>query len=239
MRLRPELVLAAVVAIVPLAGVAQPDVSAAADEMPTRVEIRDALDKVANDPNLAAERTVNMLRWKEPEPVTDEPTWWQWVNALARWFRGLFDWMAESARLLVWVLGGLAVVLLAIYIARLVSARGMPRIPKQFVAPSHVRDLDIRPESLPDDVGAAALALWQRGEQRAALALCTAARSRASCMCTPCRSARRPRRASASRSLVRGSPSRACATCRASSRPGARPSMALAARGRRRRRSVR
>ena len=40
-----------------------------------------------------------------------------------------------------------------------------------FVAPSHVRDLDIRPESLPDDVGAAALALWQRGEQRAALAL--------------------------------------------------------------------
>ena len=34
-----------------------------------------------------------------------------------------------------------------------------------------MRDLDIRPESLPDDVGAAALALWERGEQRAALAL--------------------------------------------------------------------
>jgi hypothetical protein len=44
-------------------------------------------------------------------------------------------------------------------------------MPKAFVAPSHVRDLDIRPESLPDDVGAAALALWERGEQRAALAL--------------------------------------------------------------------
>jgi hypothetical protein len=44
-------------------------------------------------------------------------------------------------------------------------------VPKPFVAPSHVRDLDIRPESLPEDVGAAALALWARGEQRAALAL--------------------------------------------------------------------
>jgi hypothetical protein len=34
-----------------------------------------------------------------------------------------------------------------------------------------VRDLDIRPESLPDDVGAAAAALWSSGEHRAALAL--------------------------------------------------------------------
>jgi Domain of unknown function (DUF4129) len=34
-----------------------------------------------------------------------------------------------------------------------------------------VRDLDIRPESLPDDIGAAARRLWQDGERRAALAL--------------------------------------------------------------------
>jgi hypothetical protein len=34
-----------------------------------------------------------------------------------------------------------------------------------------VRELDIRPESLPDDVGAAAAALWKRGEHRAALSL--------------------------------------------------------------------
>ena len=67
--------------------------------------------------------------------------------------------------------GALAAALLALFIARLVRARGVPRVPKRFVAPSHVRDLDIRPESLPDDVGAAALALWERGEQRAALAL--------------------------------------------------------------------
>ncbi len=167
MRLRPDLVLAAAVAFAPLTGAAQ---EPPAGEGPTRLEVQKALDKVANDPNLATERTINTLRWKEPEPVTEEPSWWGWANAIARWMRGLFGWIAESGRLLVWVVGALALALLALFIARLVRERGLPRVPKQF-APSHVRDLDIRPESLPDDVGAAALALWQRGEHRAALAL--------------------------------------------------------------------
>jgi hypothetical protein len=38
-------------------------------------------------------------------------------------------------------------------------------------APSFVRDLDIRPESLPADIGAAGRQLWDGGEQRSALAL--------------------------------------------------------------------
>jgi len=38
-------------------------------------------------------------------------------------------------------------------------------------AVSHVRDLDVRPESLPDDVGAAAWALWQAGRVPEALSL--------------------------------------------------------------------
>ncbi len=104
---------------------------AAVGEAPARVDVRKALDKVANDPNLAPERTVNMLRWKEPEPVTDEPWWWQWANAAARWFRGFFGWIAESGRLLVWVLGALRAALLAIFIVRLVRARGLPRVPKR------------------------------------------------------------------------------------------------------------
>ena len=113
-----------------------------------------------------------MLRFKEPEPVTDEPWWWQWVNGVARWFRGLFNWLAESGRFVVWVVGALLAALLVVYRRARSCAFGVCRACRSaFVAPSHVRDLDIRPESLPDDVGAAALALWQRGEQRAALAL--------------------------------------------------------------------
>ena len=37
--------------------------------------------------------------------------------------------------------------------------------------PTHVRNLDIRPESLPPNVGAAAKKLWERGDHRAALSL--------------------------------------------------------------------
>jgi hypothetical protein len=170
-RLRFDVVLAVVVAVAPLASTAQPEAPLPAGVVPSRAEIRKALEKVADDPNLATERTVNMLRFKQREAVTDEPWWWRWANAAARWFGGLFGFIAESGRLLVWVLGALGAALLVFYVTRLVRTRGIPRVPKMFAAPSHVHDLDIRPESLPDDVGAAALALWERGEQRAALAL--------------------------------------------------------------------
>jgi hypothetical protein len=139
---------------------------------PPREEVQKALDKVGNDPNLTPERTVKMLRWAEREPRSgDEPWYWQWFEALVDWFQGLFNWLAESGRYIVWVIGAFLAGALLFYFVRLVRARGLPKVPPRFTAPSHVRDLDIRPESLPDDVGAAALALWQRGEQRAALAL--------------------------------------------------------------------
>jgi hypothetical protein len=170
-RLRLELVLGAVAALGPLLGFAQPAAPIPPGEIPERAEVREALEQVADDPNLAAVRTVNMLRWKEAEPVTDEPWWWEWANAVAQWFRGFFGWIAESGRLVVWVLGTLAAALLALFVARLIRERGISRVPQRFVAPSHVRDLDIRPESLPEDVGGTVLGLWERGEQRAALAL--------------------------------------------------------------------
>jgi hypothetical protein len=169
-RLRLGLLLALVVGLSPLCGTAQEEPLSDGD-VPRRVDVRKALDKVENDPNLAAERSVNMLRWAKEERVTDEPWWWDLANAFARWFRGLFNWLAESGRYVVWVLGALLAALLVTYIVRLVRARGLPRMPKAHAPPSHVRDLDIRPESLPDDIGSAALALWERGEHRAALAL--------------------------------------------------------------------
>jgi hypothetical protein len=158
--------LAAAAVLAPRAALPQ-----AEQGVPPREEVRKALDKVANDPNLATERSVNMLRWAEDEPVTDEPWWWDVMNGLARWFRGLFGWIAESGRYVVWVIGALLAALVLIYVVRLVRTRGVPRAAHTFKPPSHVRDLDIRPESLPDDIGSAALALWERGEQRAALAL--------------------------------------------------------------------
>src|SRR6185295_7845985 len=59
-------------------------------------------------------------------------------------------------------------------IAALVRARNRRRggtAAIVFNPPTHVRDLDIRPETLPPDIGAAARALWDAGDRRAALAL--------------------------------------------------------------------
>jgi hypothetical protein len=152
---------------------AQDDVTERQASAPTRADVREALDRVAKDPNLATERTVRTLRWVQAEDSPrDVPGWVSALSAVARFMRGLFGWFAASARVLLWVAAAILAALLVVFLLRLArSMRGGPPLPKRFVAPSHVRDLDIRPESLPDDVGAAAAALWDRGEHRAALAL--------------------------------------------------------------------
>src|SRR6202000_1197205 len=53
----------------------------------------------------------------------------------------------------------------------LVRLRSSGVKPRRTAAPTHVQDLDIRPESLPENVGAAARGLWEGGDHRAALSL--------------------------------------------------------------------
>jgi hypothetical protein len=82
----------------------------------------------------------------------------------------MFRWVAEGSRVFVWVVLGLLLLLLLVYVTRFFKA--LPKTPRRSEsAPTHVRELDIRPESLPDDVGGAAWELWGRGDHRAALAL--------------------------------------------------------------------
>jgi hypothetical protein len=133
---------------------------------PTESQVVVAVAKLKTDPNLAATRKMHMLRWagQAQKPPGTLPGWMRWIWAL-------FMWLAEAGRVLLWVGGALVVGLLALYIARLIRGRREREAAHRFKAPSHVRDLDIRPETLPDDIGAAALAAWERGEHRAALAL--------------------------------------------------------------------
>jgi uncharacterized protein DUF4129 len=133
---------------------------------PGQTEITRALETVKADPNLATERTIKTLRWKRASRAE------QWsVPGWLRWIAGLFRWVDQSARLLVWGSAVALAALLVVYIVRTVRRRVVPRSEEQFVAPTHVRDLDIRPESLPDNIGIAARVLWDRGEHRASLAL--------------------------------------------------------------------
>lgn len=140
----------------------------AAGRAPSREQIALALDKVKADPNLSTQHTLRTLRWVESTDEVDKqsrtPGW-------ILWMRGLFGWFAQSARILIWVAFAVVIGLLVLYVVRVVRERGLVSGDGRFVAPTHVRDLDIRPQSLPPDIGAAAYSLWEKGEHRAALAL--------------------------------------------------------------------
>ena len=124
-----------------------------------------AVAMVKRDPNLGAERTMTMLRWRESgQPSKGDSS--------SLWFAGFVGWLMQSARYLMWAGVVFLVSWLGVYLWR--AFRDRPAgadATDTFVPPTHVRNLDIRPESLPPNIGAAARKLWDRGEQRAALSL--------------------------------------------------------------------
>jgi hypothetical protein len=158
-RLRPEL---AACVLLSWLGAASP--GWCAEQAFSPVEIEQAIEAVKSDPNLASERTRRELVWDEPQQQKPQRTgWWQWIA-------DLFGWLAGISQMLMWLLIAVLVAGLALLLMRLSGIRPAPKTSRA-IAPTHVRDLDIRPESLPADIGAAARQLWERGERRAALAL--------------------------------------------------------------------
>jgi hypothetical protein len=157
-------VLTAALSVGPAAAQQESAVPVAANPGPA--EIARAIEIVKADPNLATERTIKTLRWKQStvDKRSRTPAWLTWIA-------GLFLWLDQSARLLVWVAAVALAALLVVYIVRTMRRHGVLRREEPFVAPTHVQDLDIRPESLPEDIGIAARILWDRGEHRGALAL--------------------------------------------------------------------
>lgn len=129
-------------------------------------DIEQAVAALKADPNLGTERKVRTLRL-----ITDEEPQRRKQASWARWLAQMFSWLASSARLLVWVACGLLAALVVVLVARMIRGRSRARTVATKAAPTHVRDLDIRPESLPEDIGAAARQLWDSGEARRALAL--------------------------------------------------------------------
>jgi hypothetical protein len=132
----------------------------------SRDEVASAVATVKRDPNFGGERKMTLLRWRDKAPRSKRDLSW------LAWTTGFFGWTMQSARSLVWV--GLALLAgwLAVYLTRVLRARGSaPESADTFQPPTHVRDLDIRPASLPANIGEAARAMWERGDHRAALSL--------------------------------------------------------------------
>jgi hypothetical protein len=153
------LALAVLLAVLPIH--AAPVVRAPSDN-----EIRHAVELVKVDPNLAPEKTIRTLKWvntSDPEPP-ESPNSLQWLVELLGWF-------AQSARMVVWVAVALVAALLVVFVLRLLKERSPSMGPRRMAIPTHVQDLDIRPESLPDNIGAAARKLWDSGDHRACLSL--------------------------------------------------------------------
>jgi hypothetical protein len=166
-RLLPIAALSALLAIAATTPVVRAADGAPPSAPPSAGEIGKAIETVKKDPNLAAEMTVKTLRWKDTQKPRKKSDW-----ALFSWLGDLLRWFERSLRVFMWLGVAFLAGWLVLAIVRFVRARGpRPAAEDEFVAPTHVRDLDIRPEALPRDIGAAARALWDRGEQRAALAL--------------------------------------------------------------------
>jgi hypothetical protein len=127
-----------------------------------------ALAKIKEDPNLGVTRKRHRLQWKTKNTNQAANTHsGDWL----RWLADAISWFGTTARLLLWVIGILAAGILGLFIKRFLEDRGGGPAALRVVTPTHVRDLDICPESLPDDIGTSALAMWERGERRPALAL--------------------------------------------------------------------
>ena len=127
--------------------------------------VRAATSAVEADPQLGGREPIKRLRFKkQDEERRSKPD-----NA-GLWWAELVAHVSGGLRVAVWLLGAglLIAVLLRLRDGLMARERGaVPAISK----PSHVGTLDIRPESLPKDVGGAARELWLRGELRAALSL--------------------------------------------------------------------
>ena len=124
----------------------------------TPAQVEQARDQLRADPNLQDTQTQRRMALKNPDALN--------------WLLKISEILSEAGRLVVWGLGGLLVLVVAMGLRRWLQmhAKGGPK-EKLVARPTHVHEMDIRPESLPEQVGSEAWALWQRGERHAALSL--------------------------------------------------------------------
>jgi hypothetical protein len=125
-------------------------------------EIREAVAKVAGDSNLAGRQKSLELRRKRPQaPPANTPSWAQ----------GFFGFLAQSMSVLFRAAGAAAAVAAAIALIRWLRALPPAVEPSPAARARGVGGLDIDPYSLPENIGAAALALLEAERMREALSL--------------------------------------------------------------------
>jgi hypothetical protein len=142
----------------------QPDGAARSEVSPSHAAVRAAVEELRRDPNLGRTKTIKSLHWVEGQNAST-------LQEPPNWIVGLFQFLSQAAGVLLWLAGGIGLAIAAMWVYRVVKARRSERRPAAAATVSHVQDLDIRPASLPADVGGAALELLAAGRTREALSL--------------------------------------------------------------------
>ncbi|OWQ47919.1 hypothetical protein CDL60_04815 [Roseateles noduli] len=148
---------------------AQP-VASAIDAAIDAAAVRAAEKAVDADPLWAGKEKTQVLRFKKSKEEDKDKAAKDEKSSNFGWWVDLIKNLSAGLRLALWLAGAALLIWVLLRLRDWLQGHEGGRALKA-APPTHVGSLDIRPESLPDDIGAAARALWQRGEQRAALSL--------------------------------------------------------------------
>ena len=165
MRLREFLVVMALGLCAPAFAQQSAASAPALNTSPSASAVRAAVEAVRADPLLPQTEKTKVLRFKNEEKERKK------VDGTGlKWWVELLGSLSGGLRVAMWLIVASAFILLLLRLRDLLMWRDRAVAPNVLV-PTHVGSLDIRPESLPADIGAAARALFGRGELRAALSL--------------------------------------------------------------------
>ena len=162
----PERALLALLLSLAVAG-AGADTGAAAGAPPamSASAVHAAASAVEADPLLPGKEKSRTLRFKTRDDDKAKPD----PDSL-KWWTELLGNITGGLRVAMWLAGAVLLIWVLLRLRDWLGSRAGPgRLAE--LPPTHVGTLDIRPDSLPADIGGAARTLWRRGEQRAALSL--------------------------------------------------------------------
>ena len=130
-------------------------------ETPAKREIREVL----KDPVFGHEEPYRSLKYVGPEWKSDnKPREIDWD-----WLLRLGELLGSATRAIAWVAAAAVIAFALYYLARYIRMHGLAGARR--ARPDFLFGFDVRPGSLPDDVGAAAEALAREGSIRSALSL--------------------------------------------------------------------
>lgn len=133
------------------------------------------IDEVLAGPDFGRERTVRKWRFKDWSEEVDEESFPEWLIEFFEWWEANVDWSTDFSKAATW----LKILLIILFVGLLVYLIRRYRGPLSHLitprrieaAPEVMFGLDVTPESLPEDVPAQVIRLWEGGARREALGL--------------------------------------------------------------------